>query len=279
MTARSRLATAALGVALVLVILGSAGGGFAVAPGPTGTIRAATTAVTGNVTGPTILSTGGNGTYRINATGGPAFASNGTKIGSLSYYASVGAANVTGITISPASANFTSAQAKSLNLSVSSVAEEVTITVMVSSVYHKQNQSINLTYGVHIVVPYVVSAKIVNGANTTVLSFPVVIDLDGSPVGTVTVPTLLPNRDYNLSFRYPTLGLSSGEHTFSISLTSEHGLVRFSNGLTTYSTSFYVTSAAPNDTLWYVAGVVAFFGVLFIFATRVAARRRGVGRR
>ncbi len=284
MSGRRSLVAPLVGVVVVVALLAgiALGLGLGSAPVPAGpaTIRPAATApVTGNVTGPSILATGGNGTFLINATGGPAYAANGTKVGNLSFYASVRATNLTGITITPAQSNFTSAEAIPVTLSVGSNALEVTISVMISSVYHKENQSINLTDSLYVVVPYVVSVEIINGASATVLTFPVVVDLDNSPIGTVKVPTLTPDQAYNLSFRYPTLGLSPGEHTFSISLANEHGLVRFANGLTTYSTSFYVSSAAPNYTLWYVVGAVAFFGVLFIFATRVAARRRGATRR
>ena len=240
---------------------------------------AASTPVTGNITGPTVLATGGTATYRINATGGPAFAPNGTEVGNLTYYASVAAGNLTGITILPATGLVTAGRASETNLTVSSTVQLVTITVMVSSRYQTLNQSINLSYPVHVVTPYVVRAALIASSSVGVLSFPVQIDLDGSPVGTVTVPNLQPSETYNLTYSYATTGLPPGEHTFSISLVDEHGLVTFANGSTVYSSSFYVASPAPSYTWWYVAGAVAFFGVLFIFATRVAARRRGALRK
>jgi hypothetical protein len=234
--------------------------------------------VKGNVSGPTLLATNGTGTYYINGSGGPAFLVNGTKVGNLTFYASVTGPNTTGVAISPSSAALTGAPFREI-LSVAGAAQTLTIHVMISSVYLQQNESINLSYLVNVVRPYVVLATIVAGTSSTVLSFPVQISLDGRPVGVVTVPTLQPRQEYNISFRYATLGLSPGEHTFSISLVAEHGLVVFANGATVYSATFYVEGPAPDYTLWYLAGAVAFFGVLFIFAARVGARRRGALRK
>ncbi len=273
------LALALVALALSGVLLSVGGVGRGGTPAPFAVVEPAASAVAGNITGPTILATNANGTYAINGTGGPAFGADGEKVGNLTWHASLSASNLTGVTFTPTSGNLTGNQSVTATLAVGAIAETVTISVEISSVYNSTNSSLNLTYPVHAVEPYVVSAEIVNGAGSTVLSFPVQIDLDQSPVGSVTVPTLTPGGTYNLTFRYATLGLASGEHTFSISLVSEHGLVRFANGQTTYATSFYVTAAPTDDTLWYVAGIVAFFGVLFIFASRVAARRRGALRK
>lgn len=266
-----------LGILLLGTLTSSPGTVSAAVPS-SGARATASAPVTGNLSGPTILSTGGTGRYFINGTGGPAFLPNGSKVGNITFYASVSATNLTGVSISPASAALTGAPFPS-TLSVASTAEVVTITVMISSVYQQRNQSINLSYVVHVVSPYVITATIVDSSSATVLSFPVQVVLDGTPIAVVTVPTLTAGQTYNLSYTYPTLGLSPGEHTFSISLANEHGLVVFANGATVYSTSFYVQGPAPSYTLWYLAGAVAFFGVLFIFVTRVAARRRSALRK
>jgi hypothetical protein len=265
----------ARGLALVLLTVGLLFVGSYTTPG----VRAAgVSAVTGTVSGPTILAAEGIGNYEINGSGGPAFASNGTQVGNLTVYLSITAANATGLSLTPAQGSIVN-RTPVKTVFQAGVAEVVTILAMISSTYHKQNQSINLTYTVNVVTPYVVRATIVAGALATVLSFSVQVLLDGTLVGSVSVPTLTARESYNLSFEYPTLGLSSGDHTFSISLAKEHGLVTFANGATVYSSTFYVTGPAPDYTLWYVVGIVAFFGVLFIFMTRVAARRRGALRK
>lgn len=238
-----------------------------------------TTQVTGSVTGPTVIPTGATKTYMINATGGPAFAANGTRVGNLTAYLSLSASNLTGVSITPEKGGIFNNTPLATTFTAGDVAEVVTILVMISSTYEKENQSINLSYPVHVVIPYYVRATLVASPSTEVLSFQVQVFLDGTLVGSVTVPTLTPGQTYNLSFEYSTVGLSTGEHTFSMSLAQEHGLVTFANGATVYSSTFYVTGPSPNYTLYYVLGIVAFFGVLFIFMTRVAARRRGALRR
>ncbi len=275
---RAGIATLA-GLALVLLLAGPVAPSLGAGAGAGIRLAPASTSVTGNVTGPSILATDSNGTYLVNATGGPAFAANATKIGNLTYYASLSAANLSGVAITPASGNLTGNASIATSLTTGPIAEIVTISVLISSVYEKQNSSINLTYVIHVVEPYTLTAELVNSAGSTVLSFPLQVYLDGSIVGTVTIPTLTPGETYNMTYHYATLGLSTGEHTFSISLANEHGLVRFANGQTTYSTSFYVASSPTSYTLWYVAGVIVFLGVLFIYATRVAARRRGALRK
>jgi hypothetical protein len=112
-----------------------------------------------------------------------------------------------------------------------------------------------------------------------VSAFTVYVTLDGTVVGQVNVSSLISGGTFRITYKYATLGLSPGDHTFAISLAQEHGLVKFANGQTVYTETVYVTGPSPDYTLWYVAGIVAFFVALFIFATRVAARRRGTARR
>ena len=89
------------------------------------------------------------------------------------------------------------------------------------------------------------------------------------------MPVITAGSTYPLTFSYVDLNLTPGWHTFAISLASEHGLVTFSGGAQQYSDTFYVNGPPPDYTIWYAAGALAFVGALFIWSTRVAARRRG----
>jgi hypothetical protein len=231
-------------------------------------------AVTGTITGKSILPYHGAGVYTINGTGGPAVLPNGTISGNLTYYLSVTGANTTGVSISPETGKILTGIPGSVDLSVSNVSEVLTINVLLASVLNASNESTNFSTTVTVVQPYVLSTTLYNLGNSSVSDFPVLVDLDGVQVGNVTVATVLPHATFLFSFQYPTLPLSPGTHTFSISLTSVHGLVRFANGTTVYTVTFTIPSAAPNYTLWYVTGVVAFLGVLLIFGGLVGARRR-----
>jgi hypothetical protein len=233
----------------------------------------------GNITGPTVVALNSNERYLIQATGGPAVAANGSIIGNLTYYASVTGPNPTGVMITPQSAAILAGTPGRPLLEAGSIPQTLTITVELASVLNASNETLNLTYTVTVVQPYVVAAELVNPNNATVESFPVIIDLDGAKVGNVSVPDIQAHSTYNLTFDYAADNLSSGWHTFTIYLTEGHGLVRFANGSTSYSESFYLPGPQPDYTIWYVLGVVAFLGVLFIFGARVGARRRGPSRK
>ena len=242
-------------------------------------LSTAAASVSGTIQGPNVLATHATGKYVINATGGPAVAANGTRVGNLTFYASVSGPHLTGVSLAPETGSITTVGPGNTFLSVSGATETLTIRVMISSTSGTENQSVNLTYTVNVVTPYVVSATLVNSGSATVLGVSVAIALDGTVVGNVSLPAITPGGEYNLSYQYATVGLSPGDHTFSLTIGNPHGLVTFTNGATTYTTTFYVAGPAPDNTVWYVLGVVAFFGVLFIFMTRVAARRRGVARK
>ncbi len=268
-------------VAVALVLLASALGTIPAGARatPSASFAADVGTVRGNITGPSVLGINANQRYLIQATGGPAVAANGTMVGNITYDASVSGADLTGVQITPTSSAILVGTPGRPLLQAGAVPQVLTISVEIMSVYRTQNASINFTYTVDVVQPYSVAATIVNPDNTSVASFRVLVSLDGTPVGNVSVPTMLPHSDYNLSFQYATVGLASGWHTFTLSLGSSHGLLRFANGATEYSAQFYVPGPAPSYTLWYVIGVLAFVGVLFIFGARLGARRRSPTRK
>jgi hypothetical protein len=239
--------------------------------------------VTGNISGPAALAVNGSHIYYINATGGPGVSSSGQIVGTLEWNASVVAGNLTGVTVSPSTGTFTTGKAANTTLTVGNVTQPVRIVVRIDSILGSANVSTNLSYTVQVVHPYVLWATLVVspsvGPPLEVLPLTLAVDLDGTPVGKISVPLLRANESYNLTFYYASTGLSAGYHTFTISLPNQHLPVRFADGATVYSVTFYVTGPPPNYTVWYLVGVVAFFGTLFILATRVAARRRGTARR
>jgi hypothetical protein len=107
-----------------------------------------------------------------------------------------------------------------------------------------------------------------------VKAFSLAVDLDGTPVGSIPIPTLTNGQNFPVSFSYVGASLSPGWHTFSLSLAQEHGLVTFANGLESLSVSFYIPGPPPDNTLWIVAGALGFGVVVFIWFTQVGARRR-----
>jgi hypothetical protein len=244
-----------------------------------GTARAdpPSTPVVGSIAGPTGVGTGLKANYVVHATGGPAFAPNGTQTGILAYRASIAALNTTGALISPTSGVLVN-QTVTLSLIAPNLTESLTIYVLLTSSVsgtNSTNSSTNISYQVAIVQPYHVMATILVASAQSVGAFSITVTLDGQPVGSVAVPTLSPGASYPLSFFYVAAGLSSGWHTFAMNVAPEHGLVAFSGGSTAFTQQFYVPGSPPDNTVWYVAGASAFVAALFIFTTRLGARHRG----
>ena len=260
--------------ALLGVVLLAAGALVPLLGAPVARATPAYGPLTGSIEGPVNVAQNGNATYTINVSGGPAVAANGTLLGIYSYNASVQGTNATGVLFTPASGSIPTGTV-TLSLKVTNVTQALTLSVLVTSSWAHQQTSTNLSYSVNVVVPYRFAATLVAGPEATVSPFSLTVLLDGAPVGHVLVGTLASGSRYPFSFNYVNPNLAAGWHTFSVSLAQEHGLVAFAGGAESVSQSFYVAGPPPNDTVWYVAGFAAFVGVVFIFATRVAASRRG----
>jgi hypothetical protein len=259
-----------LAVVLLLPLLALSGGALA-----TGTAASSPyPPLSGSITGPSTLGEKLKATYTIQATGGPAEALNTTIVGVYTYNATLSGANTSSAFVTPASGVLLNGSA-SVTVSAPSQAQSMTLFVLVRSGYNGANVSDNLTYAIDVVAPFNVTATLVVGSGTSVGPMTLAVTLDGDPVGTVAVPTLTGGSTYPINFQYVPLGLSPGWHTFAISLVPEHGLVTFPGGAETYAQSFYVTGPSPDYTPWYLAGFGAFIGTIFIWTSRVGARRRG----
>jgi hypothetical protein len=266
---RATVVALALGIALLAAL--------PAAPAARGaTLVPAATAPTvhGNVSGPSIAATGSNDSYYIN---GSTTAVNGT----LTWSATISGGNATGAQLNPKTGSMPASGPAKIFLLPGSIAQTLTLYILLKSTgtAGSGNGTLNLSKQVQVVVPIVLKTKLVTGPTAGVLAFNVTVDLDGAKVGTVAVPPISASSSYNFTFTYPTTGLSPGTHTFTISLANEHGLVTFPGGATTFSQSFSIAAPPPDTALWGVVGAVAFFGVLFILVSRVAARRRGAARR
>jgi hypothetical protein len=233
--------------------------------------------LSGSIEGPLNVGLSGNATYVVNATGGPAVAVNGTQVGIYSYNASVSGDNTSTVFLSPSGGSMPNGTV-TLSLKAGNVSQQLTLYVLVTSSLNgtnTTNTTTNLSYTVNVVTPYRITATIVAGSGGTVGPLNLSVLLDGVPVGTIVVGTLVAGTHFPIAFSYVDPNLSPGWHTFSISLALEHGLVTFAGGAESISQSFYVTGPPPNDTIWYVGGLGVFVGVIFIWTTRVAANRRG----
>ncbi|HZY92743.1 MAG TPA: hypothetical protein VFG07_08260 [Thermoplasmata archaeon] len=265
---RSTLTALTLLVASLVVPLGAMGAPAATAAGNYPPLVA-------TLHGPTTIGTLLSANYTVNVSGGPAVALNGTVVGSYTYKATFTALNRTGILFGPAAQGVVLNGSAILKLTAGNVTEPVTLGVLITSTYQGVNQTMNATLLVNVVQPYVVSTTLVVGSGAGVSRFYLEVDLDGSAVGQVPVPTLSAGSSYPLSFRYVDTNLAPGWHTFSLSLAAQHGLITFPGGMQSFSESFYVSGAPTDYTFWFLTGAVAFVGAIVIWSLRVGARRRG----
>jgi len=270
-----RNAPLALLIMAVLLLAGLLGG-----LGPASAARPASSAtpyppLSGAITGAQYLGVGLKGNYVVHATGGPAEAVNTSIVGVYSFNATLTGPNIQGGFVTPASGILVNGTG---NLTVSGPAnasQTLTLSVLVRSGLNGLNVSDNLTYSITMLLPFNVSATLVVASGATVGPLDLTVTLDGAAVGSVQVPTLTGGTTYPIAFVYVDANITPGWHTFAISLAQEHGLVTFPGGAESYSDSFYIPGPPPNYTVWYVAGAAAFVGTIFIWVTRVGARRRG----
>jgi hypothetical protein len=225
------------------------------------------------VLGPANVGLNGNATYTVNVTGGPAVAANGTQVGIYSYNASVSAGNTTNVLISPSSGSIINGTVN-LTFKGGNLSQQVTIYVAVTSSFAGANDTVNASYSVNVIVPYRFAATIVTGSGASLAGFNLTVFLDGAAVGQIIVGTLAANTHYPISFNYVDPNIAPGWHTFSVSLSEEHGLISFLGGAQSVSESFYVTGPAPNYEFDYAFGIVAFVGVAFILLLRAGGARR-----
>ncbi len=262
----------ALGIVVLLLVLGAS-----VPLGHLAPIAGARAdaPLVGNIAGPTAVGLALQTTYTVTASGGPAQAANGTQVGIYSFKASFSAVNTTGASFTPTSGVLVNGSV-TLSFTAPNVTEPLTLFVLVNSSYNGKNISTNLSEAIEIIQPYRFNANLQVGSSAGVAPFYLTVTLDGSPVGSVKVPSLTAGASYPISFAYVAPnGLSAGWHTFSVNLAAEHGLVTFAGGLTSYSVSFYVPGPAPNYTPYYLLGILVFVAVILIYTLRVGAPRRG----
>ncbi|MCI4323089.1 MAG: hypothetical protein L3K03_03560 [Thermoplasmata archaeon] len=267
---RSLALRAALIAALLLLLVGLPAMTTASAATPA---DSSSTALTGNITGPMFLGESLTSTYDIHASGGPAFAANGTQVGTVTFTAVLAGSNTTTATIAPASGVLEDGVGN-VSLTGPNVTESLTINVEVTSSLDTDNATLNLSYTLTVLAPYQVTATLLVSSTYGTQPFPVTVSLDGSPVGSVEVPSLTSHTTYKLSYAYVIVSLAAGWHTFTLSLGDAHGLVVFANGATTYSVSFYVAGAPPDYTALYVIGGGLLVAAIFIWLTFVNNRRR-----
>ena len=229
--------------------------------------------ITGTISGATTVGRTLQATYLVNGTGGPAVSASGVTVGNITFNATLSGNNVSSASIAPPTGILVKGEV-TLRFTAPNVSEVVTLRVELTSSYHGQNASSNLTFAINVVQPYVLSGTLVAGA-TSVTGFNMTVSVDGTPVGQIAVPTISANGSYHFSYNYVPQSLGAGWHTIAVSVAPQHGLVSFQGGIQELSVQFYVMGPSPDYVLDVGVGVVAFAAAVFIWGSVVGARRRG----
>lgn len=229
----------------------------------------------GNITGPTVLPVTGQGTYVLEASGGPAELANGTVKGNYTYNATIIGINTTGGLVSPATGTLTNGTAD-LTLTGPNNTGNYILNVNVTSKPDTGNStSIIVSYNFTTVVPYVLSDSLDNHNSFAITGARVIVGFDGSTVATITLPSIAANGTYDFVYNYTTsAGLSSGYHTFTLTISGTSNLLTFSNGQTQLSVTFYVQPPATDYTWYYAIGALLVALAIFISLFVVGGGRR-----
>lgn len=229
--------------------------------------------ITGAIVGPSLVGQGLKAEYTVNATGGPAVAANGTVVGTFQFNATLAGTDVSSGSVVPAAGVLVN-RSTVLTFTAPNVIQVVTLNVRITSTFNGNNTTNTFSTLIQVLPPYVLSGELVAGP-TAISGFTMTVSLDGTIIGSVSVPSIAADGTYNFSFDYVPTSLSAGWHTMSASVAPEHGLVTFAGGVEQLSIQFYVTGPPPDYTLDIGIGIAAFAVALFIWGSVVGARRRG----
>ncbi len=263
-------------LAMVLCALGA----LLVAPGLTVGAPASRSAssppIQATIQGPSVLGISAKATFYFTAHGGPAEASNGSTTGNLSYHASLIGGNTSSGLVAPPQGVFVNNTAN-VTVQAPNITGNFELEVEVTSFAYSNksdNASQNFTAAFTVVLPYSVNAVLQNPNNFTVSHVEVQVQLDGTVVGNVSVPSMAPQADFDLHYNYSTLSLTPGWHTFTLEIMGPPGLLLFSTGSPTESISFYVTPPPVDYTPYYLGGAGVAVAAIFI-STLILGPRRG----
>jgi len=230
--------------------------------------------LTAHVTGPTILSVLGKGNFTVSASGGPSQLANGTMVGNYTYNATLSGGNTSGSSITPSTGTLTNGTATFALVAPNDTGTYTLTAEVISHPTTGKPAFYNATFTLNVVIPYVLSATISNPNSFTVTGAIIQVALDGSVVGLVNLPSIAANGTYSLAYNYTTTGLSSGWHTFTISIYGIQSLLKFSNDESALSISFYINPPPVNYEDYYLLGITLALLAIFISLLVVGGRRK-----
>jgi hypothetical protein len=246
-------------------------GAAAPAPHASPLAAGASRPLTAHLTGPSVVAVRGKADFYMVAFNGTAVNASGL-VGNYTFTTQLLGPNTTGAFVQPPSGAFAT---NNQTFSVGSIPTPGTYTLAVSLTSHgpSGNETANFTKSFQVVTPYLLTATVYNPSNRTVTGASVQVLLDGKVVGSAGLTSLAPLTHATFTFNYTTVGLSPGDHTFTLVIQSVPGLLVFAGGGRTLSVTFYVQAPAANYTLDWEAGIVLAVLAIFISLLIVVPRR------
>jgi len=221
-----------------------------------------------SLSGPTLIATNEIHQYQVVAIGGP-----GESSGNYSFqFTVIGNSLTSNALVTPDSG--TSATGKfTTNLTASSSAEDITLSVKVTSNNATATSNITKSIVVKIVKPIVISAKVVNQGNATLTGVQVAFFVDDVQQYNTTI-TLSSKATQTVVYNWTSQTVSNGEHSVRVELDPNNQFVRFSSGGTIFTQTIWV---GPTDNSGSDAVLIGLFVLLLIatyFVYKRPAKRR-----
>jgi hypothetical protein len=231
-------------------------------------VQAATTPVFATLSGPTLVATNEVHQYQIVAIGGPG---EGTG-GNYSFQLVLSGSSKTDGKVLPDTGGSRDGKFY-VNVTASSFAEDLTLSVKVGSYNGTSSNNITKTMIIKVVKPIVITAKVVNQGNATLTGVPVAFYVDDVKLYNTTI-TLSSKTTKTLVYNWTSQTVRNGEHSVRVELDPNNQFVRFSSGGTIFAQNIWV---GPNDSSGSDGVLIGLFVLVLLmtyFVYKRPAKRR-----
>jgi hypothetical protein len=216
-----------------------------------------------SLSGPTLIAINEKHQYQVIAVGGPG---EGTG-GNYSFKFELAGSPKTDALVTPDSGVSTTGRFTT-NVSASSFAEDLTLSVSVVSYNSTATSNITKIVVIKVVKPIVISAKVVNQGNATLTGVPVTFFIDDVQLYNTTI-NLNAKTTKTVVYNWTSQTVSDGEHSVRVELDPNSQFVRFSSGGTIFTQTIWV---GASDTSGNDAILIGLF-ILLLFVTYTIYKR------
>jgi len=224
---------------------------------------ATTTPLFASLTGSTQVAINEKHQYQVVAVGGPG---EGTG-GNYSFSFDVVGSSKTNALVTPDSGTSITGIFKT-NVTASSFAEDLTLSVKVTSYNATAASNVTKSIVIKVVKPIVISANVVNQGNATLTGVPVTFFVDDVQLYNTTI-NLNSKATKTVVYNWTSQAISDGEHSVRVELDPNSQFVRFSSGGTIFTQTIWV---GASDTSGNDAILIGLF-VLLLFVTYLVYKR------